>query len=614
MNTIEKLISEFQNPSPEFTPVPFWFWNDDLSEKEIKRQIGEFHAKGVYGFVIHPRIGLPESIPYMGEKWLGFVKFAVLEAKKLGMKVVLYDEAMYPSGSCHGEVVKANPDFASRCLVMRKENCSTETEKLVAEITKDGRKYSFFESFSKGTIRGIHYGEDDGEPNAPLSADLLNPDAVSCFIRLTHQRYFDVLKDEFGKTVTAIFTDEPMICGRVSRACVPWTANLEKDLEQEGFEADDFYYLFEKDDSETSQKANRIFESVIRKRLEDSYYRQIANWCKTHGIAFIGHPEGSSDISVLQHFDIPCQDIVWRYVAPGEASATCGVHSTMAKCASDSARHRGKRRNGNECFGCCGHADDPYAFTRDDLKWYVDWLFVRGCNLIIPHAFFYSVRDARKNERPPDVGLHNSFWGEYREISDYIKRCCAMNTDSRNMTDVAILCSSRELPWHAAKALYETQIEFNYLEYSLLDACEIADAKCRIQNNAYTVLVVDGVRADEHARPYLHAFIASGGTVIDYAETPDFVGQVRRHSSAALHISPEKSLRITQIQKYGVPVLFCVNEGETKISTVIRETVLYVLDAETGEVLVHEGKEYALSLLPRKSLYLILDRKAQNTP
>ena len=27
---LERLIREFKNPSAEFTPMPFWFWNDTL--------------------------------------------------------------------------------------------------------------------------------------------------------------------------------------------------------------------------------------------------------------------------------------------------------------------------------------------------------------------------------------------------------------------------------------------------------------------------------------------------------------------------------------------------------------------------------------------------------
>src|SRR5690625_5863442 len=43
------------------------------------------------------------------------------------MSVILYDEAMYPSGSAKGKVVKANPEYASRGLKMLEFPCEGET-------------------------------------------------------------------------------------------------------------------------------------------------------------------------------------------------------------------------------------------------------------------------------------------------------------------------------------------------------------------------------------------------------------------------------------------------------------------------------------------------------
>lgn len=261
---------------------------------------------------------------------------------------------------------------------------------------------------------------------------------MASFIRLTHQKYYDELKAYFGNTIIAIFTDEPSILGRNAKGnLLAWTDDLMEDMKAVGVEEEDLYYLFYDKTSARGQEVNELYDQVVYDRLKTAYYGQIADWCSEHNIALTGHPASSMDIGLLSEFDIPCQDIVWRYLYPGEASMTTGEHSTMGKAASDSARHTGKRRNGNECFGVCGHYDDPYAFTRDDMKWYIDWLFARGCNLIIPHAFYYSLRDDRKDERPPEVGMHSEFWDEYKEISDYIKRCCAMNTDSVNITDVA---------------------------------------------------------------------------------------------------------------------------------------------------------------------------------
>ena len=118
LDGLNRLIFEFEHPSAEFSPLPFWFWNDTLTEEELSRQIHAFKEKGVDGFVIHPRLGLDPSIPYMGERWLYFVRYAVELAELLDMKVILYDEAMYPSGSCCGQVVAENPDYCAKGLRM----------------------------------------------------------------------------------------------------------------------------------------------------------------------------------------------------------------------------------------------------------------------------------------------------------------------------------------------------------------------------------------------------------------------------------------------------------------------------------------------------------------
>ncbi len=67
---LDRLREEFLYPDSEFTPIPFWFWNDRLNKEEIVRQIHDFKDKGVDGFVIHPRIGIPEDIGYLSKEFL----------------------------------------------------------------------------------------------------------------------------------------------------------------------------------------------------------------------------------------------------------------------------------------------------------------------------------------------------------------------------------------------------------------------------------------------------------------------------------------------------------------------------------------------------------------
>lgn len=120
----------------------------------------------------------------------------------------------------------------------------------------------------------------------------------------------------------------------------------------------------------------------------------------------MGHPEVSDDVEEELYFQIPRQDLIMRKVSP-ETGGLMEFDSVQAKLSGDIARHLGRRRNANECFEICYKENIPWYFEVKDMKWYIDWLGMRGVNLFVPHAFFSSVAGARSGERPPDVGPNN---------------------------------------------------------------------------------------------------------------------------------------------------------------------------------------------------------------
>ena len=92
MKEQEKLLKKILQPDTEFTPIPFWFFNDAFEEERVKDQLSDYVEKGVNGIVLHPRIGVPKEMPYLSEEYFKAVRFIVKTAAELGMKVVLYDE------------------------------------------------------------------------------------------------------------------------------------------------------------------------------------------------------------------------------------------------------------------------------------------------------------------------------------------------------------------------------------------------------------------------------------------------------------------------------------------------------------------------------------------
>lgn len=595
------LLRDFDTPNKEFSIMPFWLINDTLDLEKMFEQIDDLKAKGVDGFVFHPRMGMARTPEYLSDEYMDYVAACVERAKQNDMKVILYDEAAYPSGSAHGLVAKTDPMYASRRLqkrpldtlelsenesvflyVSRTENGEYHSAKKAEELP-EGEKYALAECPTFGYIRGIYDDEDDGMPNAPASADLLNPAAVDCFIRLTHDKYYSRLSEHFGKTVIGFFTDEPSICGRGAKLdnSIIWSGRLIDDIiAAGGSEETVISVLFDREDS---KDAWRIYGEAVRIRLERDYYGKLSAWCVSHGIDLMGHPADSGDMDSQKFFGVPGQDLVWQQVAPDKPLDSW--EGVMGKCSSDAARMLGARRNSNEVLGVCGRPGNPWDFTVSDMLWYFNFLFVRGVNLLIPHAFYYSLRTkVQSNERPPDVGLNNIWWEDYRMYSDYVKRMCALNTDSYNHPYAAVLAPGQTMPQTPVVPLYENQIEFNYINENFLDRAEIVDGGFRVKDNFYNILLVS-YEPQEKTERFIKEFEAAGGKVCRNAE--DFLPFVRENAALGERLSPAcANIRLSHQTKDGIHYYILTNEGKEAYFGTLRTSLsgrCYALDPMTGE-------------------------------
>ena len=510
MSQTIQLWKELQTPSEEFTPIPFWFFNDTPDEDRMRKQLEDYVKKGVNGIVLHPRIGVPKEVSYLSDKYFQAVRFVVKTAAQLDMKIVLYDEGMYPSGSAHGMVVAKNPDYASKGITLVAETelesmrgadtVESSVSKSVKVITQfsDG-KYLVY-TFTGGTIRGIHFGEDD---------------------------------------------------------------------------------------------------------VEEELY-----------------------------FHIPGQDLIMRRVSPQTGGLT-EFDSVQAKLPADIARHLGRRRNANECFGVCFRNQIPWYFKAEDMKWYIDWLGIRGVNLFVPHAFYYSIAGARKEERPPDVGPNNIWWPHYRRFSDYMKRLSFLMTDSINGAKVAVLCHNNQVPYKELAVLFEKQVEFNYLPIALLAECKMKGGKLCIKEYGYeAVLNVTNEAWDKAVEDVFKKADGDGTRVPIFHSSEELVnagkGQEENvlessNKYAVVHVvSPCRNLRVSALQKLSVQMYLFSNEGQEALETEVvvqgRGTPVLV-DLWRGDAgVVTETDVYAeeriaitISLQPRETALIIMDEDGSLT-
>lgn len=628
MNITRELLL---TPPDEFSPFPFWFLNGDLRDEEIDRQLTAFHEKGICGAVLHPRIGVDKDIAYLSERFMHAIRHAVETADKLGMKVLLYDEAMYPSGSCHGKVVASDLSFAAMGLralsanetpdadekILYRFAVSMEGEKLIStRVLADNQNPAEGETLLRlaygpthGTIRGIHEGEDDGQPCAPAAADLMNADAMKTFIALTHERYYECLSDYFGSTVIGFFTDEPSPVGRCARrGAMAWSGGFEEEISAQGLDTDDLPFLFLP--GLRSDEIKQKYERALCERLKKTYYGLISDWCENHGIHLCGHPHSPMDSSLLTCFGIPGQDVVWRWVAPEKGLSIDGRESAQAKCASDTARALGRRRNLNECFGCCGKGGVQWSLNISDMKWYMDWLFVRGCNFLIPHAFYYSIDTPVKLDRPPDVGMNSIWWEDWGQLSRYIKVLSALNTDCVNGAKIAVLGTCDTLPVDAVKYLYRHQIEFNYVtDECLTERAKYEHGSVLLGGNRYDLVLLDPALV--YRRDALDRLTQNGVKTVQKAGA-------KLLPYAAVKASPDcGQLRVTLTHHENAEALLIVNEGEKPWEGTLSlpfDGDIAVFDPWNNTLTRARGNGLSLRMEGRQSLVLLSGMETEGLP
>jgi len=546
-------LEHLASPPAEYGAFPFWFWNDDLEEGELLRQLHAFHAAGVGGVVIHPRIGLSERVGYLTPEYFRLVRRVVEECAALGLRVLLYDEGSYPSGSACGRVVAENPEHAARALVLVQKRVSgpwrgywrpavgrllvsrvvsvvlarvegevvdaasvqllTPGERDVVRLDVGEGEWvvaACLDVPSGGTIRGALPHQEDGTATAPPAGDIMNPAAVASFIRLTHAAYAAALGDHLGSTVVGMFTDEPSPLGRGARRNAwPYTAGFD------GYLAERLGWTLERtrawlpalwlDYGPDTQAFRQRYTAAVEERIGDVFYRAQAEWCAAHGIALTGHPGASNDMASLSWFTWPGQDAVWRWVLPpgseappsrdsSAGSASGAVNETGlvgAHSVAAKAATSGARAAGRRRIATELFGAYGWRLSLDEAKWLIDWHLARGNNLFIPHAVFYSVRGGRAFESEPDVALHNCWWPHFQTLLRYVRRMSWLLTDCEHVCEVAVLGTGHALPWAAARVLYERQIDFLYIGDAALAGATVEGGRLHVGTQAYATVVVD---------------------------------------------------------------------------------------------------------------------------
>lgn len=152
-------------------------------KEDVEEMFSASRRAGFSQMMLYPRSGL--ECEYMGEDWLQLVGRCLDAGRRRGMKVWLYDEYNWPSGSCKGRVPSENPEWLYAEYAVWKN--------------ADG-------SFRWEVIRNMNFSSHAKY----FDVNAYSESAIRRFMELTHSVYERRFAPYFADgTIPGIFSDEP---------------------------------------------------------------------------------------------------------------------------------------------------------------------------------------------------------------------------------------------------------------------------------------------------------------------------------------------------------------------------------------------------------------------
>jgi hypothetical protein len=565
-------------------------------------------------------------------------KFKVLvdgieACSKLGLVAWLYDEDGYPSGSAGGLVLKENPAFEALELAYDASRSDPFILRPAYEFTHASNNYYAARRY----------------------VNLLDDRATRSFLAHTHEVYWKRLQPHFGKTIQAMFTDEPSLIavnlGQIPEKArqnvpvvdpldpnvralpaVPWGYDLVEQYRNRY--GDDLMAqrrsLFA-GDSADDRKVRRQFWGLIADLVADRYFGAIRDWCGKHGIASSGHTlweeavmhhpalEGNG-LKALGRMDIPGLDVLssdpeavlhegWLAAAmPASAAVLTGRRRIMTEVSDFSQKMGGQGPAGLPEMQAAAAWQAAWGITEFTLYYsiadrphekyraYGDYVGRLNCvlkpaRLATEVLLYYPVHD---------------LWAEYRPVAEPLR------LESQTPLAQRLVNSFLRL----GRTLSRSQVPFTLIDHEFLASAEVAaGGTLKVKDHAFkAILLPDGVELPAAAARVVADFRGKGGQVL--ADGLD----AARLSAAVILETLKPPYRITpasdrivlgRFQRDSRPVLLLVNVGRAPYAgrlTVEVGSAWHVMDPATGtvEAAQADGPDgVGLSLAPRQAVILV---------
>ncbi len=522
------------------------------------------------GAHMHVRTGM--ATPYLSDEFMSLIKVCTDKCRDEGMLAWLYDEDRWPSGAAGG-IVTREPKYRARHLLLTTRPSSggnvAESYEMSGTASRSDSGWLLacydVQLDAEGCLQGVkRIAEEEAASGvkwyAYVETDLPNPwyngqtyvntldkAAIQRFIDVTYERYLEMVGDDFGGVVPAIFTDEPQFSrkGNLGYAkeqkdvILPWTDDLPDTFRAAYGEEllDGLPELVWELPRGRISALRYHYHDHIAERFASAFADQCGAWCAGHDLMLTGHmmsePRLESQSAALgeamrsyRSFQLPGIDNL------------CGIREFTTAKQAQSAVHQ---------YGCPGMLSELYGVTGWHFgfrghKLHGDWQAALGVTVRVPHLSWVSMKGEAKRDYPASINYQSPWWQDYALVEDHFARVNTAMTRGKPVVRVGVIhpVESCWLHWgpseqtHAARQRLESQfsqitdwmllgsVDFDYISESLLPSLnEKGGAPLRVGEMAYDVVIVPGcetLRSTTLER--LEAFHAAGGQLVFMGDAP----------------------------------------------------------------------------------------------
>lgn len=566
---MSRFLESFKNPDRRYAIYPIV--HGGIASGRLNAEHYEKTGfAGIVGNVPYGR-GFPDDREEWTKTEKGFRDFAAR-----GMHTWIYDEKGYPSGTAGATVTERYPETIAQGLYCydywktisgpgfyRADTPDAKLWKALLLPTDSGEAvdityfqhengtlyidvpagdYYLFMMSIRRLFDGTHATESYSEPRNYIS--LSDKDAAQKFIAFTHEKYAEILGDEFGpgKSIVAFFTDEPSLISWTIRGgtfpILPWLRSY-----PEEFEARYGYPFFRAcvaavtDMCPQNKKRRCDFWEFIADTVANGFFGIIQDWCRAHNIKSSGHllEEERLQAHVINYGSLMKSALKLDW--PGIDQLNSEPKDLMnpncipiARLLASVADINGERETFTE-FSDHTSQMRGQQITVECIFASINWHIALGINNFTSYYNFGPYSDdelrtlnlytarvgtlVREGVRDSHVALfypEASMWATYK-----------VNTNARQVDSSPAMRRLEQIFYACSWELLALQTDFDYIDSEILEGGIIDSGKLKYKDRAYECIVMPGVTwiSDLSAKK-ICKLLQSGINVIFAGDIPEY--------------------------------------------------------------------------------------------